>query len=121
MPPAARHRHTRWRELRAKQAGQPHPVRRFSMRLNHRRSWAVGAVALAVAGAGLAVVNSAQAATGCQVAYTVASQWQGGFGANVSITNLGSPISSWQLTWSFTAGQTITQLWNGSFTQSGAN
>jgi endo-1,4-beta-xylanase len=40
---------------------------------------------------------------------------------NVSITNLGSPISNWTLTWSFGAGQTITQLWNGSYTQSGGN
>lgn len=85
------------------------------------RTWAVGAVALTLAAAGLAVASSAQAAAGCQVAYTVTSQWQGGFGAGVNITDLGSPVSSWQLTWSFGAGQTITQLWNGSFTQSGAN
>ena len=63
----------------------------------------------------------AQAATGCRVDYAIASSWQGGFTANVTITNLGDAMSSWKLTWSFTAGQAITQLWNGSYTQSGAN
>jgi len=91
------------------------------MRRNHHRSWAVGAVALTVAGAGVAVVTTAQAAAGCSVSYSISSQWQGGFGASVGITNLGSPVTSWTLTWSFGAGQTITQLWNGAFTQSGAN
>ena len=56
----------------------------------------------------------------CRVSYTVTNQWPGGFGTNVIITNLGASVSSWTLTWSFAAGQTITQLWNGSHTQSGA-
>ena len=88
-----------------------------------RRPWfaAAAAIALAAAGLSLTTVASAQAAAGCQVSYTISSQWTGGFGASVAITNLGSPISSWSLTWSFGAGQSITQLWNGAFTQSGAN
>ncbi|GAB3837943.1 hypothetical protein GCM10029963_03450 [Micromonospora andamanensis] len=52
--------------------------------------------------------------------YAVSSQWQGGFGANVTITNLGDPVTSWTLTWSFGAGQTVTQAWNTTLTQSGA-
>jgi hypothetical protein len=60
------------------------------------------------------------AAAGCSVNYAVSSQWQGGFGANVSITNLGDPVSSWTLTWSFGAGQTVTQAWNTVLTQSGS-
>ena len=52
--------------------------------------------------------------------YAVSSQWQGGFGASVAITNLGDPLSSWTLTWSYGAGQTVTQAWNTSLTQSGA-
>src|SRR6185312_15233060 len=65
-------------------------------------------------------VGAQAAASGCTVSYTVSSQWPGGFGANVEVTNLGSAVSGWTLTWSFAAGQTITQLWNGSYTQSGA-
>ena len=88
-----------------------------------RRSWiaAAAAATLAAAGLSLTAVGTAHAASGCQVAYTVSSQWSGGFGANVQITNLGSPVSTWTLSWSFSAGQTIQQLWNGGYTQSGGN
>ena len=84
---------------------------------------------VAVLGAGVALVGTAvavtaaaagAATTGCRVDYAVTSQWSGGFGANVMITNLGDPVSSWTLTWSFPAGQTVTQAWNAAVTQSGA-
>src|SRR4051812_12950729 len=60
------------------------------------------------------------ATTGCQVGYAVSSQWAGGFGANVTVTNLGDLVNTWRLTWTFASGQTITQLWNGTYTQSGS-
>ena len=61
-------------------------------------------------------------ATGCHVTYTVTSQWPAGFGTTVSIENTGAAtMQGWTLTWSFPNGQTITQLWNGSASQSGAN
>ncbi|ASW57165.1 non-reducing end alpha-L-arabinofuranosidase family hydrolase [Plantactinospora sp. KBS50] len=60
------------------------------------------------------------AAAGCSVDYAVSAEWPGGFGANVTITNLGDPVSSWTLTWSFSAGQTVTQAWNTTLTQSGS-
>ncbi len=70
--------------------------------------------------AGTGVVLAAHAATvGCSVAYTVTSQWPGGFGVNVNITNLGDPINGWTLGWSYTAGQQVTQAWNATVTQSG--
>lgn len=78
----------------------------------------VATVAIA-AGTGVLTALPAAAAAGCTVAYTVSSQWPGGFGANVAITNLGDPISSWSLTWSYSAGQTVTQAWNATVTQSG--
>src|SRR4051812_20063228 len=87
-----------------------------------RKRTTVGMVAgtvVAVAVAGLTAV-SAHAAAGCSVAYSVSSSWPGGFGADVTVSNLGDGLGSWRLTWSFAAGQTITQLWNGSYTQSGA-
>jgi hypothetical protein len=59
---------------------------------------------------------------GCHIVYTISSQWSGGFGAAITIENTGTTaISSWTLTWTFANGQTITQLWNGTETQSGAN
>lgn len=58
----------------------------------------------------------------CSVHYTVTNQWPGGFGANIIITNTGTTtISGWSLKFSFANGQTITQLWNGSYTQSGGS
>jgi non-reducing end alpha-L-arabinofuranosidase len=90
--------------------------------LRRRAAMAIAVTAgLVATGGTLAAVTAQAAGAGCSVAYSISSQWQGGFGASVTITNLGSPITSWTLTWSFGAGQTITQLWNGAFTQSGAN
>jgi Cellulose binding domain len=77
-------------------------------------------VTMAAAGVGVVAVTAAQAAAGCRVSYTVGSQWPGGFTANVSLTNLGDPVSGWTLTWSFGAGQQVTQAWNATVSQSGA-
>ncbi|WP_345541337.1 cellulose binding domain-containing protein, partial [Phytohabitans rumicis] len=76
-------------------------------------------VAVGVVGS-VTAVTAASAAAGCSVAYTVGSQWPSGFTGNVNITNLGDPINGWTLTWSYTAGQTVTQAWNATVTQSGA-
>ncbi|SCG45479.1 arabinofuranosidase catalytic domain-containing protein [Micromonospora rifamycinica] len=81
---------------------------------------AVAATTLLLVSATAVQTGASAAAAGCQVDYAVSSSWQGGFGANVTITNLGDPVSSWRLTWSWPAGQTVTQLWNGSYTQAGA-
>ncbi|WP_155373833.1 rhamnogalacturonan lyase family protein [Catellatospora vulcania] len=86
-----------------------------------RRLAVLAAATVTVLTAGVVTAVSAQAAAGCRVDYAVTNQWGGGFGANVTITNLGDPVNGWTLTWAFTAGQAVTQLWNGSFTQSGAN
>lgn len=57
----------------------------------------------------------------CTVHYAITNQWPGGFGASFTITNTSSTaINGWSLGFSFPNGQTITQLWNGSFTQSGS-
>jgi hypothetical protein len=57
----------------------------------------------------------------CAVHYALTSSWQGGFQVSVTITNnASSAVSGWNLTWTWpTSGETITQLWNGSHTQSG--
>jgi hypothetical protein len=56
----------------------------------------------------------------CRVSYVVQNQWAGGFTANLTITNTGSTaLNGWTLTFTFAAGQQVTQLWNGSVTQSG--
>src|ERR1700722_7842441 len=82
------------------------------------------ACALAVAGlaAGTAVAVSpgvAQAASACQVSYTVSSDWGTGFTAAVTIQNTGSAITSWTLGYSYSGNQKVSQGWSGNWSQSG--
>lgn len=78
----------------------------------------LAATAALTAGAGITALP-ASAAAGCGVAYSVSSTWPGGFGAAVTITNLGDPLTSWTLGWAFANGQTVSQAWNTTLTQSG--
>jgi Cellulose binding domain len=91
------------------------------MRTSRLRLFAALLVPVAVAATVGAVSMTAHAqAAGCRVAYTVPSQWPGGFTANVTITNLGPQVNSWSLRWSFGAGQTISNIWNADRVQNGA-
>jgi hypothetical protein len=70
----------------------------------------------------LTVAPAAAAGFACHIDYTVTSQWPGGFGAAITINNIGTTaLSNWTLTWSFADGQTISQLWNGIEAQNAAN
>ncbi len=56
----------------------------------------------------------------CKVSYQLASQWAGGLNVNVVVTNHGAvSINGWTLAFTFLGDQKITQLWNGSYTQTG--
>ena len=69
----------------------------------------------------LTVAASSTTGFACHVTYTISSQWAGGFGAAVALKNSGTTAwTSWTLTWTFANGQTISQLWNGTATQSGS-
>ncbi|WP_454042459.1 rhamnogalacturonan lyase family protein [Cellulosimicrobium sp. Marseille-Q8652] len=85
-----------------------------------RRTVPLLMAAVLATGVGVTVAQPASAAAGCRVDYTVTHQWGGGFGADVTITNLGDTVDGWTLTWSFDAGQTVTQAWNAAATQGGA-
>ena len=74
---------------------------------------------LATAGIGAVTASSAQAAVGCRVDYAVTSEWGGGFGAAVTVTNLGDRLDSWTVGWAYASGQQVTQAWNATVTQSG--
>ena len=53
------------------------------------------------------------------VTYSIANDWGSGATVNVTITNNSSAaISAWTLAWTFPGNQKITNLWNGSYTQS---
>jgi hypothetical protein len=56
----------------------------------------------------------------CTAAYSVISSWQGGFQAQVVVTDNGTtPTTGWKLNWTYPGDQKINNLWNGSYTQSG--
>ena len=85
------------------------------------RGLTAAAATTLVAGLGIFAATSASAAAGCRVDYSV-NQWNVGFTANVTVTNLGDPISGgWNVTWTFPGNQQVTQGWSATITQSGAN
>jgi mannan endo-1,4-beta-mannosidase len=52
---------------------------------------------------------------------TVIGSWQGGFQAEIEVTNTGdAPTSAWGAQWTFPGGQEVTQMWGGDYEQSGA-
>jgi hypothetical protein len=56
----------------------------------------------------------------CSGTYSVVNSWSGGFQGQVVVKNTGSgTLNGWSLGWTFPGSQTITSLWNGSYTQSG--
>jgi hypothetical protein len=58
----------------------------------------------------------------CGAAYAITSQWQGGFQAQVTVTDTGSAaITGWTVNLTFANGQTVTQSWSGVLTQAGAS
>jgi hypothetical protein len=89
------------------------------------RSFSVNVSGSSPAPSGSAPPTSTPAATGtstCSGAYSVVNNWPGGFQGQVMVTNTGSaPLDSWQLGWTFPGSQAISDLWNGSYTQSGGH
>jgi mannan endo-1,4-beta-mannosidase len=66
--------------------------------------------------------TSAPPPGGCVASYRIVSQWTGGFQGEVTVRNTtATAFQTWTASWTFANGQRINQLWNGSFTQSGAN
>lgn len=56
--------------------------------------------------------------TACSVGYTT-NTWQGGFTADVTVTNTGStPVDGWRLAFTLPSGQQITSAWNAAVSPS---
>ncbi|WP_239101512.1 lytic polysaccharide monooxygenase auxiliary activity family 9 protein [Microbispora amethystogenes] len=58
---------------------------------------------------------------GCSATYKVVSSWGGGFQGEVSVKAGSSSIGGWTVKWTQPSGGTITQVWNGTLSQSGSN
>jgi endo-1,4-beta-xylanase len=86
-----------------------------------RPRWCVAALAT-VLPLGLAVpaaVSARAASAGCSVTYT-ANTWSTGFTASVHVTNLGDPVSTWRLGFTFPGNQQLTSGWSGTWSQTGS-
>ncbi len=58
----------------------------------------------------------------CSVTYAVKNDWSSGATVNVTIKNNSvSAINGWTLAWTFPGNQVISNLWDGSYTQSGTS
>ncbi|MEU9360019.1 cellulase family glycosylhydrolase [Streptomyces sp. NPDC048301] len=65
--------------------------------------------------------NSPTPGVGCSVGYKVIGQWPGGFQGEITLRNTGTAvINGWNLGFSFADGQTVSNMWGGTPTQSGA-
>ncbi|KAB2349534.1 cellulase family glycosylhydrolase [Actinomadura rudentiformis] len=63
---------------------------------------------------------AAHAEVSCKVDYTK-NDWGSGFTAAIGITNQGTAaLNGWELTYSYTGNQKLTNGWNGQWSQSGA-
>ncbi|GLW10406.1 endoglucanase [Microtetraspora sp. NBRC 13810] len=61
-------------------------------------------------------------AGGCTATFRVTNSWQGGFQADVTVRNEGATaLTGWSVTWRWPGAQSVTQLWNGAHTQTGAD
>ncbi|MEU7978102.1 glycoside hydrolase family 6 protein [Micromonospora sp. NPDC049081] len=87
-----------------------------------RRAFALTGASVLVAGGLVTIpVTAAQAATQCSIDYST-NDWSGGFTANVTIRNVGDPISNWTLGFTFpNSSQRVTQGWSAKWSQSGQN
>jgi mannan endo-1,4-beta-mannosidase len=56
----------------------------------------------------------------CAVGYRAVGEWPGGFQGEITIRNTGTAaISGWTLGFTFADGQTVSNMWGGTPTQSG--
>ncbi|WP_316772455.1 cellulose-binding domain-containing protein [Streptomyces sasae] len=62
---------------------------------------------------------SPSAAATCKVSYDLVNQWKDGFQATVTVTTPRA-LAGWRVQWSFRDGQKVTQMWDASVSQNGA-
>jgi alpha-L-fucosidase 2 len=58
---------------------------------------------------------------GCTATYSITGDWGGGFQGEVTVRNGTTAITGWNVTWTFANGQTVTQAWGGTSTQTGSS
>ena len=70
---------------------------------------------------GVAASSGAFAQAACSVNFDTLNHWGSGAQQQVSFTNNGSAVSSWELCWRYAGNDVVANLWDGKFTQNGKN
>ncbi|SPF38768.1 NHL repeat containing protein [Candidatus Sulfopaludibacter sp. SbA4] len=74
------------------------------------------------AGSNQASATTDSTVAGCHVDYHVTTQSNVGFGTAITIQNKGrTAVNGWNLTWTWSGNQQITQSWDSNYSQTGAN
>jgi hypothetical protein len=71
------------------------------------------AAALAAGGGGIALLSADAATTGLTASYQTVASWGSGYTGQYTLTNHGSAVSSWTLSFDLPSGTSITSMWNG--------
>ncbi|MET7981752.1 cellulase family glycosylhydrolase [Streptomyces sp. NPDC005281] len=79
-----------------------------------------GNISAASASVSATTTGSGGGSTGCTATYKVSSDWGSGFNADITLTNTGATTSkSWQVTWDWPGSQTVSSMWNATYSQVG--
>ena len=70
---------------------------------------------------GLLASGTALAQGACSVNFQTENNWGASAQYKVTLTNTGAAKTSWELGWSYAGNETISSLWEGTYTQSGKN
>lgn len=69
--------------------------------------------------AGILMSYTVDVTAQCEVKYSINSNWGNGATLSVDVTNYGAPKTTWELAWNFSNAEKISQLWNGTHSQTG--
>ncbi|WP_338895416.1 cellulose-binding domain-containing protein [Streptomyces sp. TG1A-60] len=64
-------------------------------------------------------VDHGKSSATCHVRYEIVNEWPGGFQAAVTVTST-KALDGWRIGWTYAHDQRVTQMWDGTFDQDGA-
>jgi polyisoprenoid-binding protein YceI/cytochrome c553 len=70
---------------------------------------------------GLMASGTALAQGACSVNFQTENNWGAGAQYKVTLTNTSAAKTSWELCWTYAGSDTVSQLWEGTYTQTGKN
>src|SRR5215470_8317232 len=94
----------------------------FTLSLRSRRLLLFTLAIMLIAGSVGELKKTQGQSTSCNSSYKENTAWDIGFQGEVTVVNNGPAINGWTVTFTFpTTTQTIYELWNGVYTQTGQN